>query len=106
MNNSVYNTIDKNQNDENNEKNVNDIINERLKLIYKCKLVKELSEKIKEKKNIYELDLLLYTNFLINIENDPNFIIPELFILKFNLFNKLKINNNLNFNSFYDEYYD
>ena len=82
------------------------IINKRLELIYKCKLIKDKFEKIKEKKNIYELDLVLYNNFLSNIKDNSEFIIPELFKSKFKLFNKLINNNNLNFDSFYIEYYN
>ena len=93
----------KNINDSN---DINDIINKRLELIYKCKLIKDKFEKIKEKKNIYELDLVLYNNFLSNIKDNSEFIIPELFKSKFKLFNKLINNNNLNFDSFYIEYYN
>ena len=74
----------------------------------KYELNKELNElkmkkkKLDEKKNQYETDLKLYNIFKIK----ENFTIPELFIEKFNLFQKLEKNNTLNFDNYINYNFD
>jgi hypothetical protein len=69
--------------------------------INKLKLNKK---KIDEKKIKFDCDLELYFKFKNLLDKDNKFILPELFINKFKLFNKLEINNNLCFESFIENY--
>lgn len=74
----------------------------------KYELNKELNElkmgkkRLDEKKNQYETDLKLYNIF----KTKENFTIPELFIEKFNLFQKLEKNNTLNFDNYVNYNFD
>ena len=74
----------------------------------KYELNKELNElkmkkkRLDEKKNQYETDLKLYNIF----KKKENFTIPELFIEKFNLFQKLEKNNTLNFDNYVNYNFD
>lgn len=74
----------------------------------KYELNKELNElkmekkRLDEKKNQYETDLKLYNIF----KKKENFTIPELFIEKFNLFQKLEKNNTLNFDNYINYNFD
>jgi hypothetical protein len=74
----------------------------------KYELNKELNElkiekkRLDEKKNQYETDLKLYNIF----KKKENFTIPELFIEKFNLFQKLEKNNTLNFDNYANYNFD
>ena len=57
-----------------------------------------------ESKQVYENDLKLFELFSMNKKSDPGFIIPELFMDKFNLFNMLKENGTLSWETFTKEY--
>ena len=61
-------------------------------------------KRIDEKQNKYEYDLDLFKKFKILNNDNKNFKIPELFKNKFKLFLKLEKENNLNFESFNDNY--
>lgn len=69
--------------------------------INKLKLEKQ---KIEEQENTYNYDLNLYYKFKDMKNKKPHFIIPELFINKYDLFITLENNNNLNFDSFISNY--
>ena len=66
-------------------------------------MLKVQKERIRESKEIYENDIILYSNFKQKIVNDT-FIIPELFKEKFELFKKLDEENRLNWENFVKEY--
>jgi hypothetical protein len=61
-------------------------------------------KKIKEKEIEFNYDLELYNKFKIIIKNNLEFIIPELFLEKFKIFEKLDNNNNITFENFYNNY--
>jgi hypothetical protein len=63
-------------------------------------------KKLNEKKIKYDCDIELYEKFKNLKKENQSFVIPELFINKFNLFTILEENNDLNFESFNDKYVD
>ena len=63
-------------------------------------LLKIQKEKIEESKNKYEVDLGLYYKFKKNLEDDINFVIPELFKDKYKIFHQLDLKNNLSWETF------
>ncbi len=77
---------------------------EKQKEQYNINLLKAQREKIIESKNKYEVDLNLYNNFKDKIKDDSDFEIPEIFVDKFKIFEKLDNNNELNWDNFATEY--
>lgn len=77
---------------------------ESVKLQHKINILKNYKKKIEESKVMYDNDLKLYNLFSENKNNDEKFIIPELFIEKYNLFNRLKEKNDLCWETFFKEY--
>lgn len=75
----------------------------KIALQHKINMLKVQKERIRESKEIYENDIILYSNFKQKIVNDT-FIIPELFKEKFELFKKLDEENRLNWENFVKEY--
>jgi hypothetical protein len=71
---------------------------------HKINMIKKQKELLKEKTEIYKNDLNLFDRFSEMKINDSTFIIPELFIDKYNIIKKLKENNNLSFDNFNKEY--
>ena len=69
--------------------------------INKLKLEKQ---KMIENKTKYDYDLKLYEKFKQIKQNNVDFIIPLMFIDKYELFKKLENSNNLSFESFNDNY--
>lgn len=70
------------------------------KINYNLQLLKQKKEKYEEKKRTYEVDLELYKKFKkIKIENN-DFVIPELFEDKYQVFEVLDEQNKVNFNNF------
>jgi hypothetical protein len=63
-------------------------------------------KKLNEKKIKYDCDIELYEKFKNLKKENQNFEIPELFINKFHLFEKLEQDNDLNFEAFIDKYVD
>jgi len=63
-------------------------------------------KKLNEKKIKYDCDIELYEKFKNLKKENQNFEIPELFIKKFDLFEKLEKDNDLNFEAFIDKYVD
>ena len=77
---------------------------QKVDLQHNINLLKVYKERIEESKRIYENDLKLFNLFNENLKNDPNFIISDLFIEKYKLFNKLKESNKLSWEEFTKEY--
>lgn len=69
--------------------------------VNKLKLEKK---KLEEKQTKYEYDIQLYEKFKKYIIDDPRFTIPEMFKESYNLFEKLEKNNDLNFESYLENY--
>ena len=57
-------------------------------------------DKLEESKNKYDVDLKLYYEFKKKLEEDINFVIPELFEEKYKLFHQLESQDNLNWETF------
>jgi hypothetical protein len=81
-----------------------EIAKQKLELQHKINLLKVQKKRIEESKRVYENDINLFNVFSENLVNDPNFVIPELFLDKFKLIKKLKEENNLSWESFNKEY--
>jgi len=66
----------------------------------KLNLLKLQKEKLEESKTKYEIDLDLYKQFKLKLEEDINFEIPELFQEKYKIFHQLESQDNLNWETF------
>jgi hypothetical protein len=76
---------------------------DKINIQHKINLLKLQKERIRESKEIYDNDIILYNKFKQNL-SDTKFIIPELFKDKFNLFKKLEEDNELNWENFVKKY--
>ena len=77
---------------------------EKIDLNSKINELKYEKKKLLEEQTTYNNDLKLFELFTKEQHKNSDFIIPELFNLKFDIFNKLNINNTLNFENFKEEY--
>ena len=66
--------------------------------------LKQQKKKYDEAKNMYDCDIKLYAQFQKEIEKNSNFEIPDIFSLKYGLFEKLEKSNRLTFDVFYEEW--
>ena len=89
---------DNNVNEDSNENNINLKYELKAKLQHEKNLLNNKQKKLNEKKNIYENDFKLFQIFKDESIDD----IPELFLDKFKIINKLLINNNLNIDSYFN----
>jgi hypothetical protein len=62
--------------------------------------LKKQKIKLEEDKESYEYDLKIYNKLKNDKEKIENFVIPEIFNLKYNIYKKLEESNELNFNVF------
>jgi hypothetical protein len=62
--------------------------------------LKKQKIKLEEDKESYEYDLKIYNKLKNDKEKIENFVIPEIFTLKYNIYKKLEESNELNFNVF------
>lgn len=77
---------------------------DRTELNHKINMLETYKAKIEESKSVYNSDLKLYELFTKNSLENPSFIIPEIFNKKYDLFKKLKDNNELSWENFVKEY--
>jgi hypothetical protein len=77
---------------------------EKIDLNSKINELKYEKKKLEDFKNEYKNDLKLYEIFCKEKLNNENFVIPELFTLKFGIFDKLNNSNNLSFENYKEEY--
>ena len=115
-NNSIENNSIENNSIENNSKENNSKIikltpeeeekrnKEKNEVEYELNKLKKEKEKIEESKKIFDVDLNLYKKFKKIKSDNTDFILPELFIEKYNVFEKLDNDNNLNWENFYVNY--
>jgi hypothetical protein len=68
------------------EEYIEDFSKNRRDIEEKIRDLKNQKEKLSEKKNIFEVDTKIYNTLKDNLKTDENFIIPELFIRKFEIF--------------------
>ncbi len=66
--------------------------------------LKKKKEKLEESKRVYDVDLELYNKFKKIKETNLNFIIPEMFIDKYELMDGLNKENKLCWENFYELY--
>ena len=62
--------------------------------------LKKQKIKLEEDKESYEYDLKIYNKLKKDKEKIENFVIPEIFTLKYNIYKKLEESNELNFNAY------
>jgi hypothetical protein len=86
-----------------NEKRINEIEKEKHDLIHNMNLLKVQQNKITEVKQVFEVDLKLFNQFKLTKETDSNFIIPELFVNKYKIMNKLFLEDKLDWSNYYNE---
>lgn len=72
-------------------------------LQHKINMLKVQKERIRESKEIYENDIKLYNKFKQDISINKNFVVPELFKEKFEIFQKLDLDNKLDWDNFIKE---
>lgn len=77
---------------------------QKIELQHKINLLKTQKKKIEESKNTFTNDLKLFDLFTNSLKKDPKFIIPEIFIKKFEIMTKLKQDNKLTWEDFIKEY--
>jgi hypothetical protein len=81
-----------------------EIIQSKIDLQHELNLLKQNKEKIEQSKKVYESDIKLYNIFKESKTTNPEFEIPEIFVKKFNLFEKLFNENRLSWDNFAGEY--
>ena len=62
--------------------------------------LKKEKKKLEEEKQLYDYDIKMYKKLKIENNKIENFEIPDIFALKFNIFEKIEANNQLNFEVF------
>jgi hypothetical protein len=77
---------------------------QKVELQHKINMLTQQKKKIEESKNTYSNDYKLFELFSDSRKKDPKFIIPEIFTKKFDLFTKLKNENNLSWENFVKEF--
>lgn len=76
------------------------IIEEKKDVQRQINKMKELKDKLEERRNIYDNDIKLYNLFKLKLEEEEDFKIPELFEKKFKLLRELEGEDKLNFENF------
>jgi len=102
----IINNIDENVKpiDLENNEDYKKISKEKAELLKNLNELKLKKEKLEEFKRIFENDIKLYNMFNENRNKDPNFVIPELFLQKFYIIKELQTENNLNWESYNQQY--
>ena len=77
---------------------------QKVELQHKINMLRQQKKKIEESKNTYFNDYKLFELFSDSRKKDPSFMIPEIFTKKFDLFTKLKNENNLSWENFIKEF--
>ena len=80
------------------------VLQEKIDLVSEINRVKYDKKLMVEKNNLYNEDVKLFELFSKEKEKNNNFIIPELFQLKFSIFDSLTKENNLSFETFIEKY--
>lgn len=75
-------------------------IRKKQRMEYNLQILQKQREHIENKKNVYECDLKLYKQFKDNLKEDDNFIIPDMFEDKYELFKELEENDKITFDNF------
>ena len=86
-----------------NEKRINEIEKEKHDLIHNMNLLKVQQNKIIEIKQVFDVDLKLFNQFKLTKETDNDFVIPELFLNKYKIRNKLLLEDKLDWSNYYNK---
>ena len=78
-----------------------ELAKQKINIQHDINLLNKKKHRLEELKQIYDTDLNLYNTFK---EKNINFVIPPLFVDKYNLFNKLELENNISFGAFMKEF--
>ena len=78
---------------------------QKIEIQHKINMLKIQKKKMEESKVAYANDIKLFELFTESKQKDNNFIIPEIFIKKFELMTKLKEDNNLSWDNFVKNYH-
>jgi hypothetical protein len=81
-----------------------EMMQEKTDLVNQINRIKYDKKLMIEKENLYKEDLKLYNAFITEKNQNSKFVIPELFTIKFNIFEKLNSNNTISFETFSEEY--
>ena len=81
-------------------KQQNILAQEKIKIVHDINLLKEKQKKDEENKIQYEFDIKLYERFKNEKSKNILFIIPEMFIKKYNIFQNLENENKLSLENF------
>ena len=84
-----------------NEKLIDDIEKEKHNLIHNMNLLKLQQNKISEAKQVFDVDFKLFNQFKAAKETDNTFVIPELFVNKYKIMNKLFLEDKLDWSNYY-----
>jgi hypothetical protein len=77
---------------------------EKIDLTQKINEIKYEKKRLDELRQEYDSNLTLYKRFSSEKEKDSKFIIPELFTLKYSIYNKLDKDDNLTFENYKEEW--
>jgi len=83
-----------------NDPKVIEISKQKLELQHKINMLKVHKQRVEESKKIYENDLKLFDLFTENKKKDPNFIMSDLFVQKYNIIKQLKEEDKLSWDNF------
>jgi hypothetical protein len=80
------------------------MVNQKIDLQHKINILNQQKKRIEDSKNIYANDYKLFELFTESKQKDSNFVIPDIFIKKFNLMTQLNNENRLSWEIFIKEF--
>ncbi len=80
-----------------------ELAKQKIDIQHNINLLNNKKHRLEELKQIYDTDLKLYNIFK---TKNTKFVIPALFVSKYNLFKKLELENNISFETFMKEFND
>jgi hypothetical protein len=86
------------------DENYKKVVQNKIDTKHEINELKQKKKKIEESKITYDVDIKLYEKFKTEKDKQLSFIIPEIFNLKYELFEKLETTNRLSFDEFYNEW--
>ena len=95
--------INKQDIDKKNKENLLKLAENKIIIQHKLNMLNVQKKKMAELKNIYDNDIVIYYKLQKNTKIDSSFVIPEIFRDKYAIFKQLENNDNLTWETFYDE---
>jgi len=92
--------LDKKKKELEESKEFQDMKQQQIDVVHEINELKLKKKKLEEEKSSFNYDTELYKNLNKEKLKNPDFIIPELFVLKYNLIKKLEESNKLDFENF------